>query len=140
MHRATGPPQRRRSLAERAAQKGEFGHQSVQDGREARARLAVGGVHLRPFAEGLGHDVDGSVLQVQPAAVGQHRHTGFARHQDERSGIGQGLASGHGSARWSASSSARSSGTTRSTWPPSAANSARLSVNSMGATRAGVGT
>ena len=107
---------------------------------EAGAGLAVGGIHPRRLAERLGHDVDRPVLQVQPAAVGQHRHAGGARHQGFPSRSGHGLARGQGSARWSATSSACSRGTTRSTWPPSAANSARLSVNSMGATRAGVGT
>ena len=136
-HRAS---QRRTALAEGASQQVELGDQIVEDRRKARAGLTVGGAHLGRLAEGLGHDVDRPVLQVQPAAVGQDRHAGSARHQKVRSGSGQGLAGGHGSALCSASPSACSSGTMRSTWPPSAANSARLSVNSMGATRAGVGT
>ena len=64
------PPQRQIGRG-RSSQRREFRDQLGQDASEAVQGLAVGRRYLVGRTEGLEHEVDGAVLQMQPAAVGQ---------------------------------------------------------------------
>lgn len=109
---------------------------------EAPGGAGIGAVNLAWWPKSLGHDIDGPVVQMQAAAVRQQGHLRGAGHDGRppTGPIGQGFAGDQGRRSRRSPASTDSSATMLPTWPPRAAKSARAMVNSMGATRAGVGT
>ena len=63
--------------ADGPAQQRQLGHQRLENIAEAGAGLRIGGLDLRRRTEGLDHEIDRPVLQVQ-AAVAQAGGAGAA--------------------------------------------------------------
>ena len=85
-------------------------------------RRDIGGGDRLAVPESLDHKIDGAVLQMQPAAIGEERdlrlsHPPFLHAGNPR---GQGLSGRGATSRWPSSIS-EDSGRTSLMWPPSAA-------------------
>ena len=106
--------------ANRRAQARQFSHKFIKDRGEAHAGLAIG-LHDFCFVTLCqGNDIDGTVIEMQPPAIGQQRNLRAAGHSPVPTG--QGLASFQASTRMLLPCPGNlSSPTMALTWPPSAA-------------------
>ena len=106
--------------ADRRAQARQFSHKFIKDRGEAHAGLAIG-LHDFCFVTLCqGNDIDGTVIEMQPPAIGQQRNLRAAGHSPVPTG--QGLSSFQASTRMLLPCPGNlSSPTMALTWPPSAA-------------------